>query len=57
MIEISSTGVRKEVRKVTNVQLISNDVHQQPFCSNLEIAYKGDLFGALSTILPKVLMI
>ena len=57
MIEISSTGVRKEVRKVTNVQLISNDVHQPPFLPIPNIVYKGDPSSVLLTIPSKVIMI
>lgn len=57
MANNSSSNVRKEGKDIFNVQLIRNDVRQPPFWAILEIAYKGDPFGALSMIPPKVLMI
>lgn len=52
----SSTNVRKEGKKVFNIQLISNDFRQPPFPTIPEIAYKGDPSSVLSMI-PKVFMI
>ena len=54
----SSTTMKKKWKKVTNVQLISNDVCEAPdFKAIPEVPYKGDLAGALSSISPTVLMI
>ena len=58
MVENSSTMERKEGKDVTNVQLISSVVWELPkFQAIPEIAYKGDLSSALSTIPEKLLMI
>ena len=53
----SLVPARKEGKQVFSGQLISNDVGQPPFRAIPNIAYKGDLFGALSMISPKVLII
>ena len=39
------------------VQLVSNEVKQPDFRAIPEVAYKDDPVGALSMILPKVVMI
>ena len=57
MAASSSTSVRNEENEVFNMKLIRNDVRQPPFQEIPEIAYKGNPFGALSMIPPKVLMI
>lgn len=57
MVAISSTIMEKEGKWVKNVQLISNDTSDPPkFQEILEIAYKGDPNGALSSILSNILM-
>ena len=57
MAASSSIVMRKEGKEVTNVKLISNKAcAQTKFQEILEIAYKGDLARAFSSIPPNVLM-
>lgn len=57
MITSSSTRKSQGV-EVSNNQLVRSDACPPPkFCTILEIVMKGDSMGALSLILPKVIII
>ena len=51
----SSKSVKE--KEAFEVQLVKNEVKQPNFKAIPDISYKQDLSGALSMILPKVIMI
>ena len=54
---MTTTSSSQVAKGKFEVQLVSNEVKQPDFWAILKVAYKDDPTGALSMILPKVVMI